>query len=1223
MLSKTLIALNMLSLAAIVEAATLTVDLNGGADYTDIQSAIDAAADGDTVLVKPGEYVISEPIDFNRLHDPDNPESPPVKNITLSSEGGAEVTTIRMSGADAEWRSVLLFENGETEKSVLEGLTLSGGTSSGVYCNDSSPTLTDCRISGNSAQWDGGGGVYCSNSSPRLTNCTISGNSAFRGGGGMYCTWDSSPILANCTISGNAASEEGGGVCCDWGSSTTLTGCIVWENLGGSVFIVEEDGSLEISYSCVQGQTVMPGMGNINRDPLFHGWGIASEVWVDPSRVEPGDGTEGSPYSDPGAAMRYSFALTGGSPCLGTGKDGSNMGADTGICEGPPGTVRVVHLAEGTYKSNDLDLSHKVRVHGAGEDKTIISGTVYNLGTGALLSHLTVTGGTKGGGIRIGPGENPEISNCTISGNSGRVEGGGVYCCGSSPTLTNCTITGNWAQSIADTLGRGGGVFCTGGSPLLTNCRISGNLADYGGGVYSDEGSSPKLVNCIISDSCNGGGLHCDGAATLTNCTISGNTASGICGGPALTNCVVWGNVGGSLGGGGDVQFSCIEANEVWPGEGNINVNPLLCGWVGPTDVFVDASNERTGDGTEENPFREISQALGYSLSLQRNSPCIGTGKNGVTMGADTGICEGESAEERVVHVASGHYDLAGLSFLQKASLVGAGQDETVLDGSVWGLRTGAVLSRVTVTGSLLAGIVVRAGDSPRITDCAISGKGNSWSGVWCVGNSSATFTNCTLCRVGCVYGSSPTLADCTITGNSAGGGGSGLFCDGAPTLTNCMISGGVSGGSPRLTNCTILGRVSWFSDGTPTLANCTISGSYIGMDCWDTSTPILTNCTITGYLLTGVNCRGGSSPTLTNCTITGYLSTGVDCGDGSSPTLTNCIVWGNRGDAIRGEDGSTPLVTYSCMKSVDLWPGEGNINSDPLFVQPGQWEDCGVGGPSDCIAYQWDPDTGEPTVWHRWVGDHHLQPGSPCIDAGTSDGAPNTDIEGNTRPCWNGIDIGAYEYCGAIPPFPCGDPIADDDGDGVKNALEDLNGDGDCSKDDTDGDGIPDWRDPDDDGDGVPTAAELIYDDTDSDGIPNYLDADDDGDGVLTRDEDYNHSGDRTDDDANGDGVPDYLDSSVHGPYGLFQRGNANADARIDIADAIFMLTHLFAHGPVPSCKDAGDANDDGTIDIADAIKILAHLFAAAGRLQAPFGACGVDPTEDGLNCESYLPCQ
>ncbi len=253
--------------------------------------------------------------------------------------------------------------------------------------------------------------------------------------------------------------------------------------------------------------------------------------------------------------------------------------------------------------------------------------------------------------------------------------------------------------------------------------------------------------------------------------------------------------------------------------------------------------------------------------------------------------------------------------------------------------------------------------------------------------------------------------------------------------------------------------------------------------------------------------------------------------------------------------------------------------------------------------------------------GTYRLQTGSPAIDAGTSGGAPAIDIEGNRRPCWNGIDIGAYEYCGAVPPSPCGDPNSDDDGDGVKNVVEDVNGD--CSNDDTDGDGIPNWRDPDDDGDGVPTAVELIYDDTDGDGIPDYLDDDDDGDGVLTRDEDYNRSGDPSDGDRNGDGVPDYLDPSVRGSEVLFQRGNANADARIDIADAIFVLNHLFAQGAPPSCQDAADANDDGALDIADAVKILAHLFAGAGPLPEPSGKCGVDPTGDGLGCAEYSPCQ
>ncbi len=194
-----------------------------------------------------------------------------------------------------------------------------------------------------------------------------------------------------------------------------------------------------------------------------------------------------------------------------------------------------------------------------------------------------------------------------------------------------------------------------------------------------------------------------------------------------------------------------------------------------------------------------------------------------------------------------------------------------------------------------------------------------------------------------------------------------------------------------------------------------------------------------------------------------------------------------------------------------------------------------------------------------------------------------------------------------------------------MRNALEDVNGDGDCSNDDTDGEGIPNWRDPDDDGDGVPTAVELAYGDMDGDWIPNYLDDDDDNDGVLTKDEDYNHDGDPTNDDRNDDGVPDYVDPNVHGPAVLFTRGNVNVDARIDIADAIFMLSHLFADGPVPSCEDAADANDDGKLDIADAIKILGHLFAQAGPLPAPFGECGLDREgpADTLDCVSYPPCQ
>ena len=74
---------------------------------------------------------------------------------------------------------------------------------------------------------------------------------------------------------------------------------------------------------------------------------------------------------------------------------------------------------------------------------------------------------------------------------------------------------------------------------------------------------------------------------------------------------------------------------------------------------------------------------------------------------------------------------------------------------------------------------------------------------------------------------------------------------------------------------------------------------------------------------------------------------------------------------------------------------------------------------------------------------------------------------------------------------------VADFDGDLVSNNDEDIDGDGNVSNDDTDGDGTPD-----------------------------YADADDDGDLILTKNEDTDGDGDPRNDDTDGDGVPNYLDS-------------------------------------------------------------------------------------------------
>jgi parallel beta-helix repeat protein len=114
--------------------------------------------------------------------------------------------------------------------------------------------------------------------------------------------------------------------------------------------------------------------------------------------------------------------------------------------------------------------------------------------------------------------------------------------------------------------------------------------------------------------------------------------------------------------------------------------------------------------------------------------------------------------------------------------------------------------------------------------------------------------------------------------------------------------------------------------------------------------------------------------------------------------------------------------------------------------------------------------------------------------------------------------------------------PNEDADGDGINNAIE--------GADDADGDGVPNFRDDDADGDGIDDATEGA-EDVDGDDVPNFLDTDSDGDGVDDSDEydvDGDGEADDSDDDgipdyresntndADGDGTPDYLDEDADG---------------------------------------------------------------------------------------------
>lgn len=72
----------------------------------------------------------------------------------------------------------------------------------------------------------------------------------------------------------------------------------------------------------------------------------------------------------------------------------------------------------------------------------------------------------------------------------------------------------------------------------------------------------------------------------------------------------------------------------------------------------------------------------------------------------------------------------------------------------------------------------------------------------------------------------------------------------------------------------------------------------------------------------------------------------------------------------------------------------------------------------------------------------------------------------------------------------------SDFDNDGISNADEDIDGDGNPENDDSDSDGVANYLDSDDDHDGIPATTEGTQDE-DNDGLPNFADPDSDGDGV------------------------------------------------------------------------------------------------------------------------------
>lgn len=85
----------------------------------------------------------------------------------------------------------------------------------------------------------------------------------------------------------------------------------------------------------------------------------------------------------------------------------------------------------------------------------------------------------------------------------------------------------------------------------------------------------------------------------------------------------------------------------------------------------------------------------------------------------------------------------------------------------------------------------------------------------------------------------------------------------------------------------------------------------------------------------------------------------------------------------------------------------------------------------------------------------------------------------------------------------------------------------------------------------------------------------------------------------------------------GLFIRGDANDDKKVDISDAVFILNFLFTSGVSPPCLDAADVDDTGVIELTDVVFLLNKLFLAGQDIPKPWPNAGIDLTLDSFYCE------
>jgi hypothetical protein len=182
--------------------------------FDNIQEAIDAVVDGDTIIVAPGHYLAPDPWSYAELNFNG-------KSIRLVSSAPTRLSMAEQTVLCG----VVIFQGTEDPNCLLKGFKIQNYGYGGILGNKTHATISHCIISGNGPC----GATVLKDVRGPVTNCLIVDNTTFHDCGVLPVV-SGCPILVNCTIANNIS-----GVALNCNDAPkidqiVIRNCILWNN---------------------------------------------------------------------------------------------------------------------------------------------------------------------------------------------------------------------------------------------------------------------------------------------------------------------------------------------------------------------------------------------------------------------------------------------------------------------------------------------------------------------------------------------------------------------------------------------------------------------------------------------------------------------------------------------------------------------------------------------------------------------------------------------------------------------------------------------------------------------------------------------------------------------------------------------------------------------------------------------------------------------------------